>query len=296
MSSYVDNMIRQFDCKTKEDVKKAIAASVQELILAGMSKGGFFKEGTACGGTILRIFYDLPRFSEDIDLMLDEPDTSFLLTDYSEAVIGELKKYGINAEVTHVTMGRTVQAEIVSGLIYDVVTDTSYGFHPSEKFKIKVEVDTNPPEGCVSETKYMKRPGFMAVRIYDEGSLFAGKIGAVLMRDWGDRVKGRDLYDYQWYIMRDTPVNMPFLESNLRQQGFIANDVAFDERMLKDMLKAKFSSLDYDKARDDLQSFVSAEDAEQAKMWNADFFCTITDDYLHVPTKSDGIDTVKLDI
>ena len=91
----------------------------------------------------------------------------------------------------------------------------------NELIKIKFEVDTNPPDYATFETKYRLLPIPYEVSLYDMPSLFAGKVHAVLCRSWKNRVKGRDLYDYIFYLTRGTAINLPHLNARLSQSGHL---------------------------------------------------------------------------
>ena len=82
MNEAIEAMIRKYHCQTGEDYKNALIEIVQEIALLGLSRSDFFSHGAFYGGTALRIFYGLPRFSEDLDFSLEQPDCEFQLDDY----------------------------------------------------------------------------------------------------------------------------------------------------------------------------------------------------------------------
>nr|WP_243417601.1 nucleotidyl transferase AbiEii/AbiGii toxin family protein [Mediterraneibacter glycyrrhizinilyticus] len=144
----------------------------------------------------------------------------------------------------------------------------------SELIKIKFEVDINPPEYAGFEHKYRLLPTPYEVNLYDMPSLFAGKIHAVLCRAWKSRIKGRDLYDYVFYLSRGSAVNQKHLRARLLQSGFISEDMECTLPELRNMLYERFDTIDFRQAKQDVEPFI--RDTASLNMWNADFFKQIT--------------------
>ena len=157
------------------------------------------------------------------------------------------------------------------------VNEKVLGVTDAELIKIKFEIDTNPPEGASYEIKYALLPVPYAVQIYDEASLFAGKIHAVLCRSWKSRVKGRDFYDYLWYLGRRTKPNLLHLQKRLEQSGKWHSDEKLTMQILKELLYERFSSVDFENAKQDVLPFIS--DSSKLALWGKDFFCTVTEAY-----------------
>lgn len=149
------------------------------------------------------------------------------------------------------------------------------GIHKQEQLKIKLEVDTNPPPGAGVELRYALRPVPYAVRLYDKPSLFAGKIHAVLCRNWTRRIKGRDLYDYVWYLSQDTPVNLFHLQKRLEQSERWDGSKRLTLQDAKELLKDRFSQLDFETAKKDVIPFLA--DTSELELWNSAFFQAITE-------------------
>lgn len=145
-----------------------------------------------------------------------------------------------------------------------------------EMLKIKFEVDTNPPRGATYQHKFRIRPMPYEVTLYDVPSLFAGKIHAVLCRGWKNRIKGRDLYDYIFYLQKSANVNLEHLKQRLIQSGKWENDNKLTINDVKQMLCERFSSIDYDNAKKDVVNFI--KDKSSLEIWSADFFKAITED------------------
>lgn len=295
MMSSIQSMMERYQPQTAEAYRNALKEIVQEIALYGMSKSGFFQEGAFYGGTALRIFYGLHRFSEDMDFSLVHPNPSFALSDYLPAVEEELSAVGLKMRVEQKNKTKVTDIQsafIKGGTLIQIIsiqqTDEVLipGIHKQEQLKIKLEVDTNPPPGAGFELRYALRPVPYAVRLYDKASLFAGKIHAVLCRNWMRRIKGRDLYDYVWYLSHDTPVNLFHLQKRLEQSDRWDSSKQLALQDTKNMLKERFSQLDFEAAKKDVIPFLS--DASELDLWNAGFFQAITENLTaNMPTKQE---------
>lgn len=145
----------------------------------------------------------------------------------------------------------------------------------SELIKVKFEVDTNPPNYATFETKYRLLPIPYEVTLYDMPSLFAGKIHAVICRAWKNRVKGRDLYDYVFYLSRGTTLNLKHLSARLVQSGYIPEESQITIDDIKRILYTRFENIDYSQAKKDVIPFI--KNPGVLDIWNVDFFCKITE-------------------
>ena len=256
---------------------------MQEIVLCGLSRAGFFKEAAFYGGTALRIFYGLDRFSEDLDFSLMAPNPGFDLLRYLPALERELAAYGFNFKVED--RAKAIDSDIRSVFLKGNTREHMLVFYADERLarsfsgndtiKIKFEVDTTPPAYATFERKFRLLPIPYEVNLYDMPSLFAGKLHAVICRAWKSRVKGRDLYDYVFYLSQGTPVNLRHLNARLVDSGFdrAREDMTLEE--IKDILHRRFESIDYDQARQDVLPFIKNPAA--VEIWSKDFFIAITD-------------------
>lgn len=207
MNNIIEQMLYKYDIKNTNDEINALKEIIQEIVLSGLSRGNFFNEAAFYGGTALRIFYNLDRFSEDLDFALLEPNKDFDISKYFNYIQKELKAYGINLNIT--TKEKSFDSNITSAFLKDDTLELILKFFPSEEehkynqilknLKIKLEVDINPPMGATYEDKYKLLPSPHQIKLYDKESLFAGKIHEILCRGWNNRVKGRELYDYIFF-------------------------------------------------------------------------------------------------
>lgn len=282
MTTPVQQMIEKYTCKNALEYKNALKEVIQEVALCGLSRGGFFKKVAFYGGTALRIFYGLDRFSEDMDFSLTQKDAGFQIERYFSYLSAELLSNGfeLSVEKKEKSAISDVQSAFIKGgtlvhLLKIMPTDEKIlGVSEKELIKIKFEIDTNPPDGASFETKYGLLPVPYAVQLYDEESLFAGKIHAVLCRSWKNRVKGRDFYDYLWYLSRGTKVNLNHLQKRLEQSGKWQPYEELTQPKLTDLLCGRFESIDFEKAKNDVIPFV--KDTRKLDLWSQDFFCSVT--------------------
>ncbi|NCA92817.1 nucleotidyl transferase AbiEii/AbiGii toxin family protein [bacterium] len=287
MNTIIEQMLKTYDIKTLYDKKNAMKEIMQELVLCGLSRAGFFKKAAFYGGTALRIFYNLDRFSEDLDFSLVTADKNFDLKAYFPALEKEIKAYGLNMSITEKekSTSTTTDSGILSAflkgntkehlLLFYADNSITGGVATNEMVRIKFEIDINPPRFATFEHKYRLLPVPYEINLYDMPSLFAGKIHAVICRAWQNRVKGRDLYDYVFYLARHSAVNRLHLRERLIQSGYIADDADCSLDDIRQMLCNRFDTIDFKQAKKDVEPFI--RDISVLDVWSADFFKNITE-------------------
>jgi predicted nucleotidyltransferase component of viral defense system len=252
--SPVQKMFEQYHCRTNDERRDALKEIVQEITLAALDRSGFFTLAAFYGGTALRVFHGLDRFSEDLDFSLAKPDPDFDLGAYFKAIRDELGSFGFDmtVEQKQKTAATAIQSAFIKGgtLIHLIrigsLTPPVPGVPENEQLKIKIEIDRDPPAGASFETKYRLTPVPYAVRLYDGPSLFAGKLHAILCRNWKTRAKGRDFYDYLWYLSNDIPVNALHLASRMRQSGHRDATTAITRDELLALLAGRFAAVNFE--------------------------------------------------
>ena len=282
MNTAIEQMLKNYRIENIYDQKNAMKEIMQEIVLCGLSRAGFFQKAAFYGGTALRIFYGLDRFSEDLDFSLVTADPEFDLTVYFPVLEKEVRAFGLHVRIQEKekTKESNIRSAFLKGntkehlLLFYADENLAGSVARSEVIKIKFEVDINPPEYAGFEHKYRLLPTPYEVNLYDMPSLFAGKIHAVLCREWKSRIKGRDLYDYVFYLSRGSAVNQKHLRARLLQSGFISEDVECTLPELRHMLYERFDTIDFRQAKRDVEPFI--RDTASLNMWNADFFKQIT--------------------
>jgi conserved domain protein len=283
MNTVIEEMLKSYQVDNIYDRKNAMKEIMQEIVLCGLSRAGFFKEAAFYGGTALRIFYGLDRFSEDLDFSLEQINLDFDLCSYFPVLEKEVKAFGLNVEIQE--KQKTKDSNIRSAFLKGNTKEHLLLFYADERVvgsvaknevvKIKFEVDTNPPAFATYEHKYRLLPVPYEIRLYDMPSLFAGKIHAVICRGWQSRIKGRDLYDYIFYLSKAVTVNQKHLRARLIDSGYISENQECTLEEIKTMLKNRFDSIDFLQARKDVEPFI--RDTSVLDIWSSDFFKQITE-------------------
>ena len=281
MSTIIEQMLNTYADKSQMNKRNVVKEIMQEMVLCGLSRAGFFKNAAFYGGTALRIFYGLDRFSEDLDFSLKIKDESFDLTSYFPVLEKEIAAFGLQMDIEEKrkSVDSHIQSAFLKGntkehLLLFYGNQALPGVHAGERIRIKFEVDTNPPDCAHFEHQYRLLPSPYEVALYDAPSLFAGKIHAVLCRAWKNRIKGRDLYDYVFFLSRKTPVNLAHLRARLIQSGYLNDDEEFSIVDLKEHLNNRFETINYNQAKEDVLPFIRSQDSLQ--VWNVSFFKIIT--------------------
>ena len=282
MKTILEQMVEKYNPKNNEEKKHVIKEVLQEMVLCGLSKAGFFEEAAFYGGTALRIFYGLDRFSEDLDFSLLEKNENFDLSKYFPVLEMIMQSFGIQVELEmkNKTVDSNIQSAFLKGdtveqfLIF-YPNELIKGIHKDEKVKVKFEVDINPPDGATFDTKFMLLPSPYVIRVYDESSLFAGKIHAIICRTWKARVKGRDLYDFIFYLSRRTKLNLQHLKAKLIDSNFIAPNDSLTCEDVKKILISRYEEIDFQLAKEDVIPFI--KDSSLLNIWSKEFFISITD-------------------
>jgi hypothetical protein len=267
----IQDRLAGYDCRSALEEEQALREITQEIVLAALGRTDFFQKAAFQGGTCLRIFHGLPRFSEDLDFALTDADPGFRLGSYLQGVATELTAYGYALEIEE----RGHQGAVRSGFLKDDSLGglLRLGYRPTtgplRKIRIKLEVDTNPPGGARYDMPILDFPFPSAVRIFDLPSLLAGKIHALLCRPY---TKGRDWYDFIWYAARKIAINHDLLSSALNQLGpWAGQGVTTDDVWCGRALAVAIGQLDVAKAREDVRRFLKPSEVRSLDLWSSDF-------------------------
>lgn len=284
MNTMFDEMLNKYELLNRTDKNNAVKEIIQEMVLCGLSRTGFFDNAVFYGGTALRIFYGLDRFSEDLDFSLRQIDKNFNLEDYFPVLEKEIQSMGLKMEIQSKEKSKEsdIKSAFLKGntvehmMLFRSTDEFINGINPKEMIKINIEIDTNPPDFATFENKFNLLPMPYQVGVYDMPSLFAGKLHAVICRgyknkSWQNRVKGRDLYDFVFYMKHNTILNLKHLNARLIQSGFC--NEALTVEGIKICLNDRFDSIDYKQAKEDVLPFVRY--SSMLDLWSADFFKAI---------------------
>lgn len=278
MHDAIERMLAKYQPQSLNDTMRALREIIQETALLGLWRARFFEHAAFYGGTALRILHGLDRFSEDLDFSLLQPDPQFSLQRFSAALEEEVRAFGFNLRVESVTKSieTAVQSAFLKAntrnelLVIEADERIARMVAPGQVLKIKIEVDTDPPPGFMTTTRYLLQPIPFAVRCYTLPSLFAGKLHALLFRCWNNRVKGRDWYDLVWYAANHPQLNLNHLEQRMRQTGHWNGDAVLQRGDFSELMLTAINRLDIDQARQDVAPFV--KDQQALAIWSHDFF------------------------
>ncbi len=254
--------LQQYQPKSREEVHQALREILQEIALAGLYRSGFFERAAFYGGTALRIFYGLNRFSEDLDFSLLEKKNSFTLEPYLDALVKEFAALGITVAVKGKVKSKQTSVDsafLKSETLWKeiIVEGSLLQLPPNEKvtIKIKLEVDTDPPLGFVTEEKLLLKPFSFYVKSFTLPDLFAGKLHALLFRKWKNRVKGRDWFDLEWYIKRGTAMHLSHFALRAKQGGDWQQETISREAVLL-LLEEKIKTVSMEQIKADIERFI----------------------------------------
>lgn len=270
--SLLDQMLSRYEIHTKVDRIHALREVMQQTVLAGLYRGEFFEKAAFYGGTCLRLFYGLQRFSEDMDFSLLRADDDFRLDNYFDAIIAEFETLGRDVVITR--KAKKAKTHIESAFLKDTTEIYNLAFSTEKTVKIKIEVDTLPPSGFSTEHKLLLLPFSFMVRCYTLPDLFAGKMHALLFRNWKTRVKGRDWYDFEWYVRNTVRLNFHHLQERAAQINAIGTEV-FTPVRFGEMLKERITQTDLEQVKKDVRPFL--KNPSETDIWSTDYFLQLTD-------------------
>lgn len=277
MIELIENRLKEYKAADPLEEENALKEIVQEILLFALWRAGFFEVAAFQGGTSLRILHGLPRFSEDIDFILKEPDPAFSWKPFLEVLEETSKEYGIAPEVLDKAhMDGAVRAAVIKdNAIANQLNLAFMNGQPEKKLKIKLEIDTNPPAGSGFEYSYLDYPVDYEVCHQDISSNFSLKTHALLCRGY---LKGRDWYDFSWYISQGVTPNFPLLENALIQYGpWEGQELTVDGKWLVEALKEKIGTIDWKAAAEDVRRFLRPVERTSLDLWSERFFLSKVD-------------------
>jgi predicted nucleotidyltransferase component of viral defense system len=278
MHEAIANMLSRYNCRSSNDSINALREIIQEVSLLGLWRGKFFQQAAFYGGSALRIIYGLDRFSEDMDFSLLKPRLDFDISSYATSLQKECEAFGF--EVRFEKIEKAVQTPIKSAflkantrkqlLVIETSEDIIQNVPKGKLLKIKIELDTDPPSGFITETKYILRPIPFTVKALTLPDLFAGKMHAVLCRRWKNRIKGRDWYDLVWYAANHPELHISHLEQRMRQTQDWEGENPLTKETFQNLLIEQIKGLDISKIRGEVEPFVKTP--ENLNIWSREFF------------------------
>lgn len=269
MSDIFEQMIAQHTIAGDNDRKNALYEVMQQVVLSGLYRGGFFKEAAFYGGTCLRIFHGLRRYSEDMDFSLLAKNPDFTLEPYFPAIIEEARILGRTVTITK--KDKRTFGKVESAFLKDNTDVYNLTFQTEKALKIKIEVDVNPPLEFSTEQKLLMLPFSFTTRCFTLPDLYAGKMHALTFRAWKNRIKGRDWYDFEWYVRNRVALDFEHLK--VRTKEF--NDIDLTKELFLELLKERISKADIDVVKADVIPYII--DKRELDIWSNDYFLQLAD-------------------
>lgn len=264
MNNIFEQMLSRYPIISDKDRQNAIYEMMQQITLAGLYRGGFFNKAAFYGGTCLRIFHKLDRFSEDMDFSLLTTDSLFKLENYFPSIIDEFKMLGREIVITKKDKRNFNKVE--SAFLKDDTEVYDVAFQTEKSLKIKIEVDTQPPLKFQTEQKLLLHPFSFMTRCFTLPDLYAGKMHALVFRTWNNRVKGRDWYDFEWYVKNGINLDFTHLQERIRE----FNGIEVDKEEFLRLLKKRLASTDIKMVKQDVEPFI--KNTENLEIWSNDYF------------------------
>ena len=269
MNDMFEKMLSEYDLNSISNRNNATYEVMQQVVLCGLYRGGFFHEAAFYGGTCLRIFHGLQRFSEDMDFTLLKKNPDFNFETYFPAIIDECKLLG--REVTITKKDKRSFGKVESAFLKDNTDVYNLAFQTEKTLKIKIEVDVNPPLEFDTEQKLLTNPHSFMTRCLTLPNLFAGKMHALVFRKWKTRIKGRDWYDFEWYIRNNIPLNFKHLQ--IRAAEF--NEIQLTKESFMDLLKERLATADIEQVKLDVRPFII--NPQDLEIWSNDYFLQLAE-------------------
>ena len=264
MNDVFSQMLAAHTMLGEDGQRNALYEVMQQVALAGLARGGFFQEAAFYGGTCLRLFHGLKRYSEDMDFSLIKKNPDFQFEKYFPAIIEEARLLG--REVTITKKDKRNFGRVESAFLKDTTDVYNLNFQTERSLRIKIEVDTNPPLSFATEQRLMVHPYSFMVQCMTLPCLFAGKMHALVYRQWKNRVKGRDWYDFEWYVRWNYPLNCAHLHERIME--FSGKECTKAEFV--DMLNHRLATTDINQVKADVLPYV--HNPHELDIWSNDYF------------------------
>ncbi|MEA1973521.1 MAG: nucleotidyl transferase AbiEii/AbiGii toxin family protein [Candidatus Cloacimonadota bacterium] len=277
----IEQMLSKYNIETENDIVNALKEIFQEITLLGLYRGNFFNKAAFYGGTCLRILYGLNRFSEDLDFSLLDKNENFNIENYFQHITDEFAALGININLNK--KNKKAQPSTIESAF--LKNDTSIhtlninagdlknilgGIYSGKRIKIKIEVDIDPLLKFQTESKTLLMPVTFNIVSMTLPNLYAGKMHAVLCRNWKTRVKGRDWFDFEWYVKRNIKLNLVHLQERMVESGNLERNIELDDKRFHELMNERIDNLNIEKAIEEVKPFI--KDHTVFENWTKDYF------------------------
>lgn len=281
MNEPIRQILAKYEIRSLDDSIRALREIMQDIALLGLWRSKFFERAAFYGGTALRVLYGLDRYSEDLDFSLLKPDRDFNLSSYNNALEKELNSFGfeVKTESREKSTETAVQSTFLKANTRRQMLTIGFDkrhiqqIPRNQQMKIKLEIDTDPPPGFLTSNRYLLMPIPFAVRTFSLPDLFAGKMHAILCRGWKSRIKGRDWYDFVWFVANHPELRLSHLEQRMRQTAHWKGDLILTPERFHKKFSHRINQININQARKEVEPFVRSP--ESLALWSKDFFLDI---------------------
>ena len=239
---------------TPETQRAIVREYLQMRILYSLQSVGAMIPLAFHGGTALRILYQLPRYSEDLDFALERQPEQYDFRKYLTTIQRDLTAETYDVEVK-LNERNVVHSAFIRfrGLLHQLGISP----HKSEVLAIKLEIDTNPPLKAGLDTTFIQHHVAVHLQHHNKASLLAGKLHAILQREY---VKGRDWYDLYWYLSQHqwASPNVAMLNNALIQSGWEKGAITDDN--WRGYVLERLEPLDWAQVVTDVQRFLMKQE------------------------------------
>jgi len=269
----IKDRLKEYAPRTQREELNALKEIFQEIALCALSRADFFNLAAFQGGSCLRIVHKIRRFSEDLDFILFEPDKKFVWEPFLKTLQQEFTLYDLKFEVVDRSRAdKAVKAAFLKDTSFGKIFVFTHTRGPADQqvIKIKLEVDTNPPAGSDVEKRFVDFPYAFSIVTQDLPSLFASKCHAILCRRYA---KGRDWFDFAWYVSKGITPNYIHLTHAINQEGpWKGQGELVTREWLGAALTEKIKTIDWASAKGDAENFLRVPERESLKVWGQEYF------------------------
>ena len=268
MDNAIKDMFKKYNVNSFDDEVNAIREIIQEIILCGLSRCGFFDEAVLIGETASRLYYKLDRFSKDLNFILLAPSEYFIAHKYLDFMARELNAYGIDVEFMTKDDNQRYVLKFIPKAFLGINSNIF------NEIRLKFDIDTTSQNLGIYEFKFKALPSSHKIRVFDEQSILNDIIAYILSQKSNYKVSGRILYDFAYYVNKGVKITLYSIEDKLIENSIISEDesLKIDDIIL--MLEKKFNRINYDNAKKDVSTLTKIN----LDFWNEEYFSKLTKD------------------
>lgn len=267
--THFEQLVANYNPQNETELVNAQRETMQKVALAGLERGGFFEHAAFYGGTCLRLIHGLRRYSEDMDFSLVEKNDSIHIENYFQPIVDEFTAMGLQVDIQK--KDKKIFGRVESAFLKEDTEAYEIKFQTRKMMKVKIELDTNPPLLFQTERKLLAQPYAFSVRCFTLPDLYAGKMHALVYRAWQRRIKGRDWYDFEWYVNHGVALDYTHLQERIRE--FSGKVVSQEEFM--QVLRERLSTVDINMVKEDVLGYV--ESPRELDFWSNEYFLMLAD-------------------